>query len=144
MGLPAVAKYVLEVIGATVAGYFGGKLAGTGSNVVVDRPQQTEVYQIINSTNVKLNSLADQHNQHRSDIEQYFLAGAVALGIVVFVLVCAGCCCFLHLRKQLRRNSPNAFKRVYSRRSLNRKAAETEVELEKVTVSGHGKGAVFE
>lgn len=99
--------------------FFGGYLYGkndksTPSQVgVIDNPQQNHLIQIVNSTNIRLDSLADQHNDHKSQVEQFMLVGLLAVG-VLFLLVlgigCLGCCYCRRLQRKLKRQeAPGTF-----------------------------------
>lgn len=95
--------WLIPILSSTASGicsFFGGYLYGQKNGEgpsqvgVVDYPQQTHLIEIVNSTNIRLDSLADQHNTHRSAVEQFMLLGSLVFGlalVVVLIIGCIGC-----------------------------------------------------
>ena len=66
------AVQALGCIGSFVAGYFGGRIgsAGTSTQVGVQSVDLNHpVFEIINSTNVRLDTLASQHADHKEHVQ---------------------------------------------------------------------------
>lgn len=86
------AVHVLGCVGSFVAGYFGGRLGSeeASSQVGVQSLDLNHpVFEIINSTNVKLNTLADQHAEHKENVQQLLFLGFGAIFLLALVLVIA-------------------------------------------------------
>lgn len=108
-GWASAACQAIGVIGAFVAGFIGseiGKQNTGGQTGVTSLEIQHPIFQIINSTNVRLDALADQHNTHKEEVRQFMLIGFVSLALVVAlliaVLILVICCIY---KKKLPRSS---------------------------------------
>lgn len=59
------------------------------------------VYQVINSTNVRLDALADQHSDHQEQVKQIMMVGWVSIGLLGLSVLMACCAlCYVFRRKR--------------------------------------------
>ena len=101
---------VVGALAATVGSYLGSSVAGTGNQEigVQSLEQQSPMYNIINSTNVRLTDLADQHNRHTDQVQQYMVVGLISLAVIsvtLVVIVICGCVCGRRLHRRIQ-NQP--------------------------------------
>lgn len=104
----AAALQVLGCVGSFVAGYFGGKI-GNGSteqvgvqSVDINHP----VFAVINSTNVRLDTLADQHAQHKEEVHQLLFIGLGAIALLAIAFILGLCIFYCWYRSEHRRKGP--------------------------------------
>lgn len=106
-------KFAIQAVGAVLAGgaaYLGAELAADGEPEQVgvkEEEIQNPIITIVNSTNIRLGELADQHNQHKEAVIQLFIAGAVILLIVILFNVIL--CCVVCRNKQKKSGRKGGF-----------------------------------
>lgn len=108
-----IAYSAFQFIGSSITGYLAGSVAKSSNQPpqqigVVDHPSLTPIVEVINSTNTRIDALYDQHNSHRSEVQQFLWLGAgicLSLVIVVICLISIGCCCWCKLRKSHEKQS---------------------------------------
>lgn len=108
-----IACSVFQFIGSSITGYIAGAAAKTSNQPpqqigVEDHPSLNPIVEVINSTNTRIDALYDQHNHHRSEVQQFLWLGAgicLSLVIIVICVIGVGCCCWCKLKKSYEKQS---------------------------------------